>query len=320
MISIIATACVNSKSKAGGRGEAEVKLPPKSARIKPELHRAHSADIAKADPLDAHAPDWRKYQNQIDAVRAPLSKQFYVEGYGPFIIASNLTREHLTELEEKTIRSSYNAFYKDYFSQSPSYITTIYLFKNQIDYIHYSHKLFNENPTTPYGYYRSNERVMLMNISTGTGTLVHEMVHALIDADFPAMPTWFNEGFASLFEQSKIEDGSIQGLNNWRYPIFKHAITANEVVKLRQLIEASNDQFYDDKDGYNYAEARYLCYYLQEKGLLRAYYAQFKQKHGADPSGLKTLEEVLKKDIDSFEKEWLEWARNLPVSSHHAQG
>ena len=32
--------------------------------------------------------------------------------------------------------------------------------------------------------------------------LVHEMVHPFMDADFPACPAWFNEGLASLYEQS----------------------------------------------------------------------------------------------------------------------
>jgi hypothetical protein len=214
-------------------------------------------------------------------------------------------------IKSGTIRACYNAFYKDYFKETPQFITTIYLFRNHEDYARYSRKLFDEKPSTPYGYYRSQERVMLMNISTGTGTLVHEMAHALLEADFPAVPTWFNEGFASLFEQCKLDGGSIRGLTNWRYPILKQAIDTNEVIKLRHLLETTNEQFYDDKDGYNYAEARYLCYYLQEKGLLKIFYQRFKEKYKEDPQGIKTLEEVLKKDLDTIEKEWVVWARDL---------
>jgi hypothetical protein len=86
----------------------------------------------------------------------------------------------------------------------------------------------------------------------------------------------------------------------------------NAVVKLRHLIKTTSDEFYDDEDGYNYAEARYLCYYLQEKGLLLSFYTRFKKTCAHDPSGLKTLEELLQKDIDSIEIEWLQWARTLP--------
>ena len=57
-----------------------------------------------------------------------------------------------------------------------------------------------------------------MNIATGGGTLVHEIVHPFIAANFPACPAWLNEGLGSLFEQSGEHDGHIVGYANWRLP------------------------------------------------------------------------------------------------------
>ena len=57
-----------------------------------------------------------------------------------------------------------------------------------------------------------------MNIATGGGTLVHELVHPYVEADFPGAPPWLNEGLGSLFEQSDERDGYIVGLTNWRLP------------------------------------------------------------------------------------------------------
>jgi hypothetical protein len=314
MVVMSAGACVHSKTKAGGRAEAEVSLPSKSvpaksSRAKPELRRP--ADGSAVDYLSEHSFNWKILESQIRKVKAGLDSRYIVEGFGPFIIASNLPRSRLQDIKENTIRASYNAFYKDYFIEQPRFITTIYIFKNLNDYTHYGRKLFNETRTSPYGYYRSAERSMLINVESGTGTIVHEMAHALMHADFPNIPTWFNEGFASLFEQNRIAKGSISGLTNWRYPILKRAIDTNSVVKLRQLIKTTTDEFYNDEEGYNYAEARYLCFYLQEKGLLRDFYNRFKQTGAYDPSGLRTLEEVLQKDIESIETEWLQWARAL---------
>ena len=62
-------------------------------------------------------------------------------------------------------------------------------------------KWFDEDDVPHFGFCR-RDGTMLMNISTGGGTLVHELVHALIRPDFPNVPTWFNEGLASLYEQS----------------------------------------------------------------------------------------------------------------------
>ena len=76
-----------------------------------------------------------------------------------------------------------------------------------------SGKLFDEEPSTPYGYFVPRERRMVMNIRTGGGTLVHEMVHALMKPDFPDVPTWFDEGLASLLEQCRFRpDGTLEGL------------------------------------------------------------------------------------------------------------
>jgi hypothetical protein len=286
----------------------------------PQLRRTSGSGISKGDSILTHTLDWNLLQSQLQTVAHKLDRRFYVEGFGPFIIATNIPRKRLEEIKEKTIRLSYNAFYKDFFTERPRNIITLYLFKNYTDYSFYSRKLFNETPTTPYGYYRSADRALMINVSTGEGTIVHEMAHALIDVDFPEVPTWFNEGFASLFEQNRVEEGSISGLTNWRYPILKRAIDANELVKLSRLVNTTNDEFYDDDDGYNYAEARYLCYYLQEKDLLKVFYSRFREKFYEDPTGLKTLEEIMQKDIESIENDWLQWARTLPSNMRRVSG
>lgn len=310
------TSCVSSRSKAGGRAETEIKLPPKSSRVKPELQHNHSS-YSLVDPLTAHTPNWANpdMTKQLATARIQMERGFVVDGFGPFIIVSNIDRNYLEDIKENIIRASYNAFYRDFFSEQPRYVSTIYLFKDEVDYNRYSERLFKEKPTTPYGYYRSAEQVMMINVTTGTGTLVHELTHALMDLDFPTVPTWFNEGFASLFEQSSIKEGSIKGVTNWRYAILRNAVNTNTTIKLRTLLSKTNDEFYDDPDGYNYAEARYLCYYLQEKGLLQKFYARLKQQQIVDKNGILSLEEIVQKDLDSFEKDWLEWVKTLPTAN-----
>ena len=43
----------------------------------------------------------------------------------------------------------------------------------------------------------------------------------------------------------------------------------------------------------NYAQARYLCYYLQEKGVLVKFYREFQARQKEDPSGFKALQKIL---------------------------
>ncbi len=148
-----------------------------------------------------------------------------------------------------------------------------------------------------------------MNISTGGGTLVHEIVHPFMRANFPKCPAWFNEGLASLYEQSAERNGRICGLINWRYDGLVRTIKAGKAISFQQLTSMSEAEFYGRVESRSYsdfyAQARYLCYYLQEKGLLRQFYRAFVDNVKQDPTGYHTLQRVLgEEDMTAFQKKW----------------
>ena len=144
-----------------------------------------------------------------------------------------------------------------------------------------------------------------MNIATGGGTLVHEIVHPFIDANFPACPAWLNEGLGSLYEQSSEKDGRIRGLTNWRLEGLKKAIRAGRVSSFEALTATTPAQFYGADSGLRYAQARYLCYWLQEKGLLAKFFHAFRAACEKDPTGYETLRAILgEKDMAAFQKRW----------------
>jgi hypothetical protein len=151
-----------------------------------------------------------------------------------------------------------------------------------------------------------------MNISTGGGTLVHEIVHPFIESNFPACPPWLNVGLGSLYEQCGEQDGHIHGYVNWRLPGLQKAIKAGNVPAFKTLMAMDGNVFYGDRTGVNYAQARYLCYYLQEKGLLVKFYKQFHARRDKDPSGYETLRAVLREsDMDQFKRKWERYVLQL---------
>lgn len=154
---------------------------------------------------------------------------------------------------------------------------------------------------------------MVMNIATGTGTLAHEMVHPLIAEDFPGVPAWFNEGFASLFEQSMpTPDGGMRGLTNWRLRGLQSALRDRpEDVALRAVIETTTADFYGERSGLNYAIARYLCYFLQEHGALREFYAELRRGAREDPSGLCALERVVGVPLPEIQEAYERFVKRL---------
>ena len=152
---------------------------------------------------------------------------------------------------------------------------------------------------------------MVMNIATGTGTLAHELVHPLLAEDFPQVPSWFNEGFASLFEQSGPRNGKMVGFVNWRLPGLHKALKSDKSVSFKDLLGYTATQFYGEERGVNYATARYLCMCLQENGQLIPFYKQFKATPKEDPTGAAALEKVTGKKLDALEAEWRTWVLKL---------
>ena len=151
-----------------------------------------------------------------------------------------------------------------------------------------------------------------MNIGTGGGTLVHEIVHPFVEANFPECPAWFNEGLGSLYEQCGERGGKIKGFTNWRLSNLQSEIKAKSLPTFEELCLTSDYEFYNEDSGDNYAQARYLCYYLQEKKLLKKFYHEFVKNKKDDPSGYKTLQKSLgKPDMAKFQKQWEKWVLKL---------
>jgi hypothetical protein len=229
----------------------------------------------------------------------------------PFVIAGDGTPGQLAAYRDRTILSAARALWGMYFDKRPAEPILILLFESEEPYRRLSKKWFDNDDVPYFGFYRQADRVMVMNVATGTGTLVHELTHALMAADFPEVPSWFNEGLASLYEQCTLGNDSIQGLVNWRLPALQQAIRDNKLRPLKELI--ADPRFYrSDLAGLNYAEARYLMMYLQERHLLVDYYRQFRDHAAADPSGFKTLQKLIGPGgIEEFDREWRLWVMQL---------
>lgn len=234
----------------------------------------------------------------------------------PFVVLGDEAPERVRRRAIDTVQWAVDRIRQDFFPNDPAEIIDIWLFRDRESYTNFAWRLFGDRPDTPFGYYSSVHQALIMNISTGGGTLVHEIVHPFMRANFPRCPSWFNEGLASLYEQASERNGHICGLVNWRLPGLQEAIRAGKLMTFQQLTATTDDEFYcRDSGGHyseHYAQARYLCYYLQEKGLLARYYKQFQAGAQHDPTGYETLQRVLaEKDMDGFQKKWQQFVLGL---------
>ena len=244
------------------------------------------------------------------------SSDFTVVIQPPFVVIGDEPADVVKGHSEHTVKWAVDKLKQDFFAKDPKEILDIWLFKDAASYGRNTLVLFGEELTTPYGYYSSAHKALIMNISTGGGTLVHEIVHPFIEANFPACPPWLNEGLGSLYEQSGEVDGHIHGYTNWRLPGLQTAIRAGKVPKFKTLTALDARAFYNEDKGTNYAQARYLCYYLQQRGLLVKFYREFYVHQKEDPTGYQSLRKILGvADMNAFKHQWEKYILGLRQGS-----
>ncbi len=277
------------------------------------------ADPAPARPMSAVKPartfSDAAYAKHIAALRTRLaSKQLghlAIRIEDPFVVIGDGSEEDLAG-SAQTVRWAADRLEQAFFTHRPTQILDVFLFTRAASYEHGVRALTGSSPTTPYGFYSRHHRGLFMNIATGGGTLVHEIVHPYVEADFPEAPPWLNEGLGSLFEQSSERGGHIIGLTNWRLAGLQETIAEGAVPSFEQLTALDVDAFYGRGSGTHYAAARYLLYYLQEKGLLRDFYREFRAARAKDPTGYATLAKILgERDMPAFQARWQTYVTKL---------
>ncbi len=220
---------------------------------------------------------------RAEVIRRRDPERINVVTASPFVVAGDLSPEQLQRYLDKTVLPAARALWTEFVTARPRRPIIILLFGDERSYRHYARQWYGDTDVPFFGYFRQNQNTLVMNIDTGGGTLVHELTHALTAVDFPDIPVWFDEGFASLFEASLIGDGTIRGCVNWRLPELQAAIRENRLRSLPGLFTASD--FRGEARSLNYAHARYFCMYLQERGLLASLYRSFRDGMKQDPTG-----------------------------------
>jgi len=259
--------------------------------------------------LSAADPDDAAYQAHVEGLRARHQLAgFHLERCGAFVLISDVGDAKLRARQAETVSWFATAMRRMYFEKDPQGLTDIWLFKDKVSYETNATAFFGDKPTSPYGYF-SRRDGLVMNISTGGGTLCHELVHAFMRANFPTCPDWLNEGLASLYEQCGQRGDDALGLVNWRLTGLQEAIRAGTLPTFEKLCAAD---FYGADSGRNYAQARYLCLHLQESGKLGQLVQEAMRDQQSDPTAWKTLQRVLgEADLAAFQKRWEAWVLGL---------
>ncbi|MBI1348531.1 hypothetical protein GC163_19835 [bacterium] len=259
-------------------------LPPRISAI-PESYTEGIGDRSRDYPID-----WPK----VDAF--------------PFLVTGNISQSQLTAVVKDVIQPTARALSIHYFDQPPAEPIVIVLLADHDTYRQMVSDWGHHRQAEYAGLYSRDDRRIVLNLATGEGTLAHELTHALAHADFPEMPEWFDEGLASLHEESQFSTDGLRliGLPNWRDHQLAEAYTADSVPSVASLVQQPFGR--NTHLAIRYALARNVCLYLQHQRLLGEFYRKSRAHISEDPTGGWTLLEITGcPDVETFDRRLKAW-------------
>jgi len=123
------------------------------------------------------------------------------------------------------------------------------------------------------------------------------------------------EGLATLFEASEITAGGLSPQLDSRLTTLQKAFKDKKNIPLQQLVKMDRTAFMQDPL-LCYAEARYVMYYMHDKGQLKAWYDAYKAGFADDATGMRAMEKVLGKKIFEIEDDWAKWVAGLKLATN----
>jgi hypothetical protein len=199
------------------------------------------------------------------------------------------------------------------FARRPDRAVTVYVVRSASVFENLCDSRFPSGCERGLGAYSRNTRDIIVNVGPGLPSITHELVHPLMQTDFPRAPGWFEEGLASLFEKPVFEPaGEIHGATNWRQETLAAALASpaqRGKVSLRALF-ALNDARLDTSDqDLHYAMARAFCQWLDEHGQLLPFYRAWRDGFAGDHRGERSFAQVTGMTPAQAEVPWLEWVK-----------
>ncbi len=212
-------------------------------------------------------------------------------------------------------RLALQAYFNHRFTYRPRAAVTVLLFDSAGPYDAFCQAHFSAPCWTPFGFYDPELRTVVLNAAPGIGTLTHELVHPIVESDFPGAPDWINEGIASLFEHFSFpKAGEIRGKKNFRLPALREALaseTDRVHADLPALFAMGDKEFRGEREALNYATARYFCQWMDGQDKLWPFYQAWRDGRATDPTGEKAFEKVMGVTPAQANAGWVGWVRGL---------
>src|SRR5581483_7717199 len=111
---------------------------------------------------------------------------------------------------------------------------------------------------------------------------------------------WLRDGIAALYERTDPGRGAPRAVLDWRLDPLRESLSSAAYLPLARLLTLSDAAMDEQATG----EARYLLYWLQQKGYLPAFYRAYLDRYDEDPTGRQALEAVRNAPLATLERQW----------------
>jgi hypothetical protein len=181
------------------------------------------------------------------------------------------------------------------------------LFESTAAYRAFLTAVDGDDGASDLGVFFPGHGLVVANVGKSIGNLRHELAHALVHADFPAIPSWLTEGIGTLYGTVKDGKSGITFRVNYRLRHLRAARAAGELPDLQALAHSTAADVYGAKVAAYYALARYLLLYLDGRGELGRLYRTLRDQGATPAQQLALLRELV--DFDAF----LAWTDGLVI-------
>ena len=261
-------------------------------------------NLSAADRFGSHtAAEFAKHMRELKK-KLP-SDDFTIVVAPPFVVIGDDEPAEVRRRAKETVQWAVEKLKAAYFDKDPADILDIWLFKDKESYEENAEKLFHSKPDTPYGYFSESDKALVMNIATGGGTLVHEIVHPFVAANFPECPAWFNEGLGSLYEQSGEKDGRIRRPHQLASARLAGGDSQEAGAVVQDALLDHDRRVLRERPGDQLRPGPIPPLLFAAARAIAEVYRRFHANCKKDPTGYATLQEILgRQDMAAFQREW----------------
>jgi hypothetical protein len=183
------------------------------------------------------------------------------------------------------------------------------------DYINWAQARYGERYDRVGGEYNHDAK-MLVSRDLGSSWR-HEFWHVLhwrdMDRRGQRHPMWVMEGLCSLVEDCDTDaKGNMVPKPSWRTNMVRRLARNGNLIPFDLFFGSSQRTFMGERTLAYYGQGRAMFLYLAERGRLRDWYTAFTSSYAQDATGKLAFETVLSMPIKDVEKDFKQWARNLP--------